>query len=163
MPNGMVPPGYRAVLIGSAATIEGLSTIAPLEESVAEGGLMLMRLDFTEYPSDEVLIELETALGGAGVRKWPGNQYVVYADTAAPPIYLAWQKGIAWMPIIIGILVTVLLPTLLGGIIWLVLPDWVKQLIEVGSVVLIMFLVMSLMKGLVPGEKKPKEIKGAAA
>ena len=33
----------------------------------------------------------------------------------SPAVYLAWQKGLAWMPIIIGLLVTVVLPPLLGG------------------------------------------------
>jgi len=157
----MLPPGYRAVLIGSAATIEGLGTIAPLEESVAEGGLMLMRLDFAEYPSDEVLTELETELEGAGVRKWTGNQYVVYADTAAPSIYLAWQKEIAWMPIIIGILITVLLPTLLGGFIWWLLPDPMKDIINAMVMFGVMFLIMSLMTKIMPAEE-PKRIREVA-
>ena len=161
MPDGMLPPGYRAVLIGSAATIEGLSTIAPLEESVAEGGLMLMRLDFAEYPSDEVLTELETELEGAGVRKWTGNQYVVYADTAAPSIYLAWQKEIAWMPIIIGILITVLLPTLLGGFIWWLLPDPIKDMINAMVTLGVMMLIMTLMTKIMPAEE-PKRIKEGA-
>ena len=154
MPDGMLPPGYRAVLLGQAASIEDLSMVAPLEEETAEGSLMLMRLDFAESPSSEVLSQLESSLRDAGVPPWSGYTSIVYANAAQPSIYLAWQKGIAWMPIIIGILVTTLLPALLGGLVWLVLPDWVKQLIEVGSVVLIMFLVMSLMKGVVPTEEK---------
>jgi len=143
MPDGMTPPGYRAVLIGSAATIEGLGTIAPIEASVAEGGLMLIRLDFIEQPSSEVLAELETKLAGAGVKKWPGNQYIVYADTTRPSIYLAWQKSIAWMPIIIGILITALLPALLGALIWWLLPESIKNLINMMVVAGVMVLLMS--------------------
>jgi len=163
MPDGMLPPGYRAVLLGQAASIEDLNLVAPLEEETVEGSLMLMRLDFADYPSGEALSQLESSFREAGIPPWPGYAYIVYADAAQPSIYFAWQKGIAWMPIIIGILVTTLLPALLGGVIWMLLPDWVKQLIEVGSVVLIMFLVMSLMKGLIPGKEKPKEIEGAAS
>ena len=58
MPDGMLPPGYRAVLLGQAASIEDLSMVAPLEAEAAEGSLMLMRLDFAEYPLSEVLNEL---------------------------------------------------------------------------------------------------------
>jgi hypothetical protein len=150
----MVPPGYKAVLVGQVSSITGLSAAASLEEGVAEGSLMLMRLDFTDVPSAEALNELESKLREVGVPPWPGNTAIVYAESGQSYIYLAWQKGISWMPIIIGILVTVLLPTLLGGIIWVLLPDWVKQLIEVGTVVGVMFLVMSLMKGLAPKEEK---------
>jgi len=31
MPYTMIPPGYRAVLIGQAAGVEDLGTFAPLE------------------------------------------------------------------------------------------------------------------------------------
>lgn len=154
MPDGMLPPGYRAVLLGQASSIEDLNMVAPLEEETAEGSLMLMRLDFAEAPLAEVLSQLETSLRDAGVPPWSGNTSIVYAETNQPYIYLAWQKGIAWMPIIIGILVTLVLPTILGAVVWVLLPDWVRQLIEVGGVMLIMFGIMSLMKGLIPkGER----------
>ncbi len=54
MPYAMVSPGYRAVLIGSAASIDDLGTFTPLEESVAEGALILLRLDFAEHPSSDL-------------------------------------------------------------------------------------------------------------
>ena len=154
MPDGMLPPGYRAVLLGQAASVEDLNMVAPLEEETAEGSLMLMRLDFTEVPSAEVLSQLEASLRDAGVPPWPGNTSIVYAEANQPYIYLAWQKGIAWMSVIIGILVTLVLPTILGAVVWVLLPDWVKQLIEVGGVMLVMFGVMSLMKGFMPKEEK---------
>ena len=159
MPNGMVPPGYTAVLIGSAASIEDIGTIAPLEESADEGTLMLMRLDFAEFPSSEALADLESALGEAGVKKWPGNPYVVYAETEIPSIYLAWQKGIAWMSIIIGILVLAVLPALLGAFIWWLLPQSIKDLINAMVMFGMMFLMMILMAKIMPG-KEPKRIKG---
>jgi len=62
MPYAMIPPGYRAVLLGQAQTIEDLGTFAPLEEGAAEGALVLMRLDFLELPSEETLGNLEQAL-----------------------------------------------------------------------------------------------------
>ena len=159
MPNGMVPPGYTAVLIGSAASIEDLDTIAPLEESADEGTLMLMRLDFAEFPSSEALADLESALGEAGVKKWPGNPYVVYAETETPSIYLAWQKGIAWMSVIIGILVLAVLPALLGAFIWWLLPQSIKDLINAMVMFGMMFLMMILMAKIMPG-KEPKQIEG---
>jgi len=153
MPDGMIPPGYRAVLIGSAATIEDLGTVAPLEEGAAEGTLMLMRLNFAEYPSAEVLAKLESDLRAAGVPPWPGYPYIVYADTSQPSVYLAWQKGIAWMPIIIGILVLTLLPALLGVLIWWLLPQQIKDLINAMVMFGIIFLMMSFMPKMI-GEKK---------
>jgi hypothetical protein len=43
MPYAFIPPGYRAVLLGQAQDIASLGTFAPLEESAAEGALVLSR------------------------------------------------------------------------------------------------------------------------
>ena len=166
MPYAMVPPGYRAVLLGQAAAIEELSTFAPLEESSAEGALFLMRLDFTEFPSAEALAQLEKACSDAGLEMWPGYSHVVYADTTSPTVYLAWQKGFAWMPVIIGILVVTVLPALLGGAIWLLLPqsvkDMITSIINLGMMMLVMWLMTSMMKPLTaPAREKPKRLEEA--
>jgi hypothetical protein len=160
----MVPPGYRAVFLGQAAAIEELGTFAPLEESSAEGALFLMRLDFAEFPSAEALDQLEQACSDAGVEMWPGYSHVVYADTEQPTVYLTWQKGLAWMPIIIGLLVTAVLPALLGSLVWLILPQEVKSLItgviNMGMMMLVMWLMTSMMKPLTaPAKEKPKRLK----
>jgi len=164
MPDRLTPPGYQAVLIGSVGSIEELGAFAPMEESSAEGTLMLMRLDFAEFLSEETLAQVEQACFEVGVERWPGYGQIVYADMATPSVYLAWQKGIAWMPIIIGILVTTLLPTLLGGLVWLILPDSLKQLItgliQMGMMMLVMWLMMSVMKPLTASER-PKRIEEA--
>jgi hypothetical protein len=166
MPYAMVPPGYRAVLIGSAAGIEDLGTFTPLEEGAVEGALLLMRLDFAEYPSSEALAQLNQQCLDAGIPPWPGYDYIVYADTVQPSVYMAWQKGFAWMPIIIGLLVTVVLPPLLGSVIWWILPEEIKSLItgliNLGMMVLVMFVMMQFMKPLLaPAKEKPKRLEEA--
>ncbi len=165
MPYAMVPPGYRAVLIGSAASIDNLGTFTPLEESTAEGALILMRLDFAEQPSSEALAQLNQQCLDAGIPPWPGYDYVVYADTTQPSIYLAWQKGIAWMPIIIGLLATMILPPLLGSLLWWILPEEIKSLItglmNMGMMMLVMWLMMTLVKPLTTPEK-PKRLEAKA-
>jgi len=167
MPYAMVPPGYRAVLLGSAATVDDLGTFTPLEESTAEGALILMRLDFAEPVSDEALAQLNQACLDKGIPTWPGYDYIVYADTARPSVYLAWQKGLAWMPIIIGILVVTVLPLLLGGLVWLLLPQSIKDLItgliNLGMMMLVMWLMTTMMKPLTTPEKKPKRLEEAKA
>ena len=161
MPDRLTPPGHRAVLIGSVWSVEELGAFTPMEEGSAEGTLMLMRLDFAEFLSEETLVRIEQACFDAGVERWPGYGQIVYADMTSPSVYLAWQKGIAWMPIIIGILVTTALPMLLGGLVWLILPDSLKQLItgliQMGMMMLVMWLMMSLIKPLTASEK-PKRI-----
>jgi hypothetical protein len=165
MPYALVPPGYRAVLIGQAAAIEELGTFAPLEQDSAEGALFLVRLDFAEFPSAEALAQLEQAFLDAGVELWPGYNHVVYADVDQPGVYLAWQKGLAWIPIIIGLLVTVVLPPLLGGLIWKLLPqslkDLISGLINMGMMVLVMFLMTKIMPKPTPEKEKPKKVKEA--
>jgi len=145
MPYAFLPAGYRAVLLGQAQDIESLGTFAPLEEGAAEGALVLMRLDFAEQVSEETLGELEQALQDAGVEPWPDSEYYVYADTNSPSVYIVWQKGLAWLPIIIGLLATIVLPPLLTAGIWLILPDSLKSLISgminLGMMMLVMWLI----------------------
>jgi hypothetical protein len=164
--NGLIPPGYYAVLLGAAASIEDLNAFTPLEEGVSEGALVLMRLDFAGFPTDEAMEGLEKALGEAGVPAWPGYGYVVYADIDVPSVYLAWQKGIAWIPIIIGLVATIALPPLLGSLIWWLLPQGVKDmitgLINMGMMLLVMFVMMQLMKPLT-ALAKPKQVKTSTA
>jgi len=163
--NGLIPPGYRAVLIGSAATIKDLGIFTPLEEGAAEGALMLARLDFADFPTGEALDKLNKALVDAGVPAWPGYGYIVYADTTQPSVYLAWQKGFVWMPIIIGLLVTIVLPPLLGSLMWLILPQSLKDLITgmigMGMMVLVFWLMSKMMPALMPAREKPKAVKEA--
>ncbi|MDP4280407.1 MAG: hypothetical protein QQM50_07695 [Dehalococcoides mccartyi] len=165
MPYTMAPEGYRALLIGSATSIEDLGTFAPLEESSAEGALFLMRLDFSEFPSEEALNQLEQACFDAGVELWPGYNHVVYADVNQPAVYLAWQKGLAWLPIIIGLLVTTVLPPLLGSLVWWLMPEDLKNLISgivnLGIMLVVMLLMTKLMPSFTPEKEKGKKVKPA--
>ena len=165
MPYALVPPGYGAVLIGQAAAIEELGTFAPLEQDSAEGALFLVRLDFSEFPSAQALDQLEQAFFDAGVELWPGYNHVVYADIDQPGVYLAWQKGLAWIPIIVGLLVTVVLPPLLGGLIWKLLPqslkDMISGIVNIGIMVLVMSLITKIMPKPTPEKEKPKKVKEA--
>jgi len=157
MPYAFVPPGYRAVLLGQAQTIEDMGTFAPLEEGAAEGALVLMKLDFIEPPSEETLTSLEQAFRDTGVEPWPTSEYYVYADPDSPSVYVVWQKGMAWLPIIIGLVATMILPPLLTAGVWFILPDSIKSLISslinLGMMMLMMWLMMSMIKPITASEK----------
>ncbi|AII59446.1 hypothetical protein X793_03610 [Dehalococcoides mccartyi CG4] len=166
MPCAFVPPGYRAVLVGQAQNIADLGTFSPLEDSAEEGALVLVRLDFAEEVTGEVLGSIEQACRDAGVEPYPGSPYYVYADIGSNSVYLVWQKGMPWLPIIVGLLATVVLPPLLTAGIWLILPDSLKSLISslvnMGMLLLVMWLMTSLMKPLLsPAKEKPKQVKEA--
>jgi len=152
--------------LGQAQSIEDLGTFTPLEEGAAEGALVLVRLDFAEQVSEESLGELEQACRDAGVETWPGSEYYVYADASSTSVYLVWQKGIAWLPVIIGLLATLILPPLLTAGIWLILPDSIKSLINnligMGMMLLVLFLVMKMMPALSPEKEKPRQVKEKA-
>jgi hypothetical protein len=167
MPYAMVPPGYQAVPVGQAERIEDLEAFRPLEESSAEGSLFLMRLDFIERPSEEALSQLEQALKAQNVEPWPGYPFFVYADESSPAVYLAWQKGFAWLPLITGILVMTALPPILMAGIWLLLPESLKSLISglvnLGGMALMMYLVAKMIPAPDKQRKKPKEIEESEA
>jgi hypothetical protein len=107
---------------------------------------------------------LELALQDAGVERWPGYNHVVYADDSEPGVYLVWQKGFAWLPIIIGLVATVVLPPLLGSVLWWILPQDIKDLItgiiNLGMMMLIMFILMQVMKPLTASQK-PRTVEQA--
>ncbi|MBN2238319.1 MAG: hypothetical protein JW712_00975, partial [Dehalococcoidales bacterium] len=154
----------KAVLIGQASEIDDLGTFTPLEESADEGALVLMKLEFSQAPSGGVLEELEQTCRDTGVESWPGSEFYVYADESPTTVYLVWQKGMAWLPIIVGLLGSIVLPPLLTAGIWLILPDSLKSLISslmnIGMLVLVMWLMMSVMKPMLsPAKEKPKQIK----
>ena len=88
MTSAILPPRYQAHLLGSAGSLDDLNAFVPLEEGVAEGALMLMELDFTEFPSAEGLADLNEALIDGGVAPWPGSDFIVFADAVRPRVYL---------------------------------------------------------------------------
>jgi hypothetical protein len=162
MPYAMTPTGYRAVLLGSATTIDGLSAFSPLEEGVPEGALMLARLDFEEYPSIEMVNQLNDACLARGVSPWPGCTHVAFLDPNVPSIHIAWQKGIAWLAIIAGILTLTVLPPLLMAFVWWILPESITSMIEalfmIGIMFLLFYVMMQFMKPLTaPQESKEIE------
>jgi hypothetical protein len=154
MEEEMVPYGYKAYLLGTSDTLDGLRSISPLEEGAAEGTLMLMQLNFEDFPSAEVIAELNQKLNQAGVTPWPGYSQVAYADSSQPTIYLCWVKGIAWMSIIIGMLVLLVLPVLLGAFVWWILPEDIKAMINMMVMVGVMALMMTFMSRATEGSKK---------
>ena len=168
--SSLIPPGSQEILIGSAASLNDLNAFTPMEEGMAEGSLMLMRLDFVEFPTSQALTQLEKALHNAGVAPWPGYSFITFAAIDTPSAYLAWQKGFAWLPIILGIAAVTVLPALLGGLVWLILPksfkDMITGLINMGMMLLVMLIMSQVMKPLTASTKtkqieKPKELEGA--
>lgn len=147
-----MPVGYRAYLLGSVSTLDELNTISPLEESGPEGALMLMRLDFAEAPQVSSLARIEQELITAGVPVWPGQGSHVRAEGAS--VYISWVKGFAWMSVIIGILALTVLPLLLGGLVWMLLPETVREMINMMVVVGVMMLMMKFMSGATEEAKK---------
>lgn len=143
--RGLIPLGYRAYLLGTFASLDELSGVAPLEESAPEGTLMLMELQFAQSPSAESLSHLSSRLLEAGVPPWSGSNSLVQCDAAQRKVYIGWTKGIAWMPIIVGTLLLVVLPTLLGGLIWMALPESIKNTIYMMVMMLMMVGMMKFM------------------
>ncbi|WP_103908440.1 hypothetical protein, partial [Dehalococcoides mccartyi] len=107
--------------------------------------------------------QLEQACFDAGVELWPGYSHVVFADVDQPTVYLAWQKGFAWLPIIIGLLVTTVLPPLLGSLVWWLMPESLKNLISgivnMGIMLLVMLLISKLMPSFTQDKEKVRKVK----
>ena len=159
----LLPSGWKAVLLGSAGA-EDQDIFIPLEENLPEGSLLLARLDFSDYPTAEVVDQINLKLAQAGVEGWPGASYYAFASVEIPSLYIAWSKGLAWWGIILAVLGTVLLPPLLTSVVWWILPEEIKTMIEslamMGMMLLLMFVMMQFIKPL-GSQAKQKEIKEA--
>ena len=158
MPNGIAPPGYEARLLGSASSLEDLNLFQPLEETTPEGSLILIELHFADFPAVETLESLNQELLNEGVPPWPGNSQIVLADATRPVVYLAWVKGIAWMSVIVGMLVLLVLPTLLGALVWWLIPQEVKDLIMMAVMMLVMFLIFRMITPLISPAEERKQV-----
>jgi hypothetical protein len=162
MSNGIAPPGYEARLLGSAGSLEDLNFFQPLEEATPEGSLMLLELQFDDFPAIETLESLNQDLLNEGVPPWPGNTQIVLADSTKPVVYLAWVKGIAWMSVIVGMLVLLVLPTLLGALVWWLIPQEVKDLIMMAVMMLVIFLMFRMITPLLSPAEERKSVARSA-
>ena len=136
-----MPIGYTTYCAGLLEDLGNQQALVTAqEEATPEGTLVLMELELAEAPHPDTLVEANNQLLSAGVPPWQGYGNIAFADTTAPKkVYVCWTKGIAWSAIIIGILLF-LLPTILGGILWFLIPQPIKDT----------FMLMGLMAVILP-------------
>jgi hypothetical protein len=140
-----MPLGYTTYYAGLFEDLaKEQAQVAAQEEATPEGTLVLLGLTLPEAPESDVLITVNNQLLGAGVPPWPGYSNVVFADSADPKkVYVAWIKGFSWMPIILGI-VFLVLPLILGAVLWFLIPQPVKDVITLMGVMMIMIPLMRM-------------------
>jgi hypothetical protein len=141
-----MPIGYTTHYAGSFEDLAAQQlTMAAQEEAAPEGTLVLLELTLSEPASLETLEELNSRLLGAGVPPWAGYSNIVFTDASNPQkVYIAWTKGFSWTPIIVGI-VFLVLPLILGGILWLLIPQGVKDMITVMGVMMMIVPIMGML------------------
>jgi hypothetical protein len=141
----MMPIGYTTYCAGSFEDLVAQqSAMVAQEEATPEGTLALMELTLSEAPEPDVLITLNNQLLGAGVPPWTGYSNVVFTDSTDPKkVYVAWTKGFAWTPIIIGI-VFLVLPLILGAVLWFLIPQPVKDMMTLMGVMAIMIPLVGM-------------------
>ena len=140
-----MPLGYTTYYGGSFEDLRvQQAQVAAQEESTPEGTLALLELTLAEAPPPDVLITLNNQLLSAGVPPWAGYSSVVFADsTDSRKVYVAWVKGWAWSGIIIAILLS-LLPMILGGVLWFLIPQRIKDALMMMSIMAVMLPVMGM-------------------
>jgi len=140
-----MPIGYTTYYVGSFEDlVNQQALVAAQEEATPEGTLVLLELALSEAPESDVLITVNNQLIGAGVPPWPGYSNVVFADASNPEkVYIAWTKGFSWTLIILGI-VFLVLPLILGAVLWFLIPQPVKDMITLMGVMMIMIPLMRM-------------------
>jgi len=140
-----MPIGYTTYYAGLFEDLVAQQlAMAAQEESAPEGTLALLELALPEPASPETLVELNKRLLAAGVPPWSGYSNVVFPDTTDPnKVYIAWTKGFAWTPIMIGI-IFLILPVILGAILWFLIPQPVKDMMMMMGLMMIMVPIMGM-------------------
>jgi hypothetical protein len=140
-----MPLGYKTYYGGTFNNLMSQQVqVAAQEESTPEGTLVLLELNLAQPVSLETLQELNNRLISAGVPSWPGYNNVVFVDSNNPlKIYIAWVKGFAWTPVVIGILFLVL-PIILGAVIWYLIPEDVRNAMMMIGIMAIMIPFMNI-------------------
>jgi hypothetical protein len=153
----IIPPGYQAHLVGVASSLDELNGFVPLEAGLPEPSQVLMRVDIAlGEDAYSIAEDLNGQLLASGVPPWPGYPGRI-AFTEGNSVYLAWLKGIAWMPIIMGLLIG--LPIVLPIILWFVSPGFretIEGMFGFLIMMLMMVFVMKLTRG-ITAPAKPKE------
>ena len=167
MINEIISQGYTSRFLGAYNDFETLSaSVAPFEMSSAVGSKYFMQLNLSRALTAEELSAIETDMANAGIAKWTSS-YIDVSDADDKVIYIAWEKGgytttsygqVSTLAIL-NIILIILIPILIGGIVWLILPDSVKQIINMMITMGIMVVMMKVMGGMFGDNDKPKEVK----
>lgn len=154
-----IPPGYQARLAGIASSIEELNGLVPLEAGLPEPSRVVMRVDIS--PGEDVYSiaeNLNSQLLAKGIPPWPGYPgRIAFAEGSS--VYLAWVKGFAWMPLIMGLLVG--LPIVLPIILWFVSPgfrDAMEAMLGFLVMMVMMVFVMRLSREMMSPAKPKSEL-----
>jgi len=152
--DAVLPPGYKAVSVGSVTGFDELGAFQPMEEGQEEGSRMLAQLVFEHRPADFDYLanELNRRCLETGISLWPERRDFAFADTAQPVLYICWQKGMVWWGWILGLLASLVLPPLVMAGLWLILPESVKEMIEavtyIGIMGVAMYLISKMTRGM---------------
>jgi len=161
MLDTVLPPGYKAISIGSVTSFDELGAFQPMEEGQEEGSRMLAQLVFQHrLPDfDYLAAELNQRCLETGVTPWPERRDFVFVDPAQPVLYICWQKGFVWWVWILGLLASLVLPPLIMAGLWLILPESVKEMIEAVTYLGIMGVAMYLVSNITGGMATSEEAK----
>lgn len=153
----MIPTGYQTRLIGTANSLDELNMFVPLEEGLPELSRVLLQVAVSPDADIQTIAgELNAKCLEQGVPQWPEypGQIVFIQDNT---LYLAWTKGIAWLPIIIGLLVAI---PFIAPIILLFVSPTFRAIVEFIPTLLLMFVLMIFMRKMseaMVGPPKPKK------
>ena len=141
-----------AVLLARADSYDDLHLFSAVEENQPEGALIGVEMAF-HAPADDIrqlADQLNAACLEQGVAPWPGTASIVYTEHST--IRICWTKGFAWWPIILGTLLALVLPMLIGAVLWALTPEPVKQaiglVVTLGVVMFVMYGVSKVTKRL---------------
>jgi hypothetical protein len=152
---------YRAILLASSTNLDDLKLYQAQEETTPEGSLISLELHFDDYPDAQALGELNQKCLDAGVLPWFGNTQIVFTHPNTTIVTLQWTKEFAWLPIIIGLVATTILPVLLGAVVWWLIPEDVKNMITSLVTMMVMFFMIKMITPMFTPAEKPKQIEGA--
>lgn len=98
--------------VAQGGVIDLYSGLREYDSLIPEGGRGMLRLNLRLPVSQSVADKVESALKAAGIPD-------VKVTTASPVLKIYFRKGFAWLPVIVGVIIPLLIVLAIAVISWL--------------------------------------------
>lgn len=125
------------VLLCSVSDASYLTYFSDIEESLPENTPVCVRLTFNTSNLNHICDEINRVCESLGVTKWLDR----YAYCSGNNIDIYWVKGFSWWAVILGSILALIVPPLIGAAIYALLPESWRNIIDTTMMLIVLGVV----------------------